>query len=119
VFKVKPDKLTGRGLSQADVVLAMLRDGRPACLDLVEELVGRRIKRYPPRPSARPWPVVPREQVFVRVLLPAKTAGKKRAAWGEQRRAFRVGRTVSRFLKEGGTRRLLARALREGWVELG
>lgn len=108
-------------LTQADVVLVLLRDGRPEMVEQVTVLTGVEVQHCPPwMPPDRPAPVSgpAREgdrrrftHVGANPRLPTTPAFQRY-------KHFKVGRTVADFLRRGGTRKDLREALRAGWVEM-
>lgn len=107
-------------LTQADVVLALLKDGRPHMREAAEAIIGAPIKvghsTVPPPPS--PVRLPPRtgdERRFTKVAANPRLPTTDSAM---RYRLMRPGRTIAEFLRRGGTRRDIREALRAGWVEI-
>lgn len=115
------NQLDQAGLGQAEVVMALIADGRPQMRHAAEAVIGARIQRLrsgmPPPPS----PVLPPARTgdarrFTFVVRPNPRLPSTHSHTRFQ--AFRTGRSVEDFLKRGGTRRDLREALTARWVTL-
>lgn len=128
------DMLLAADWSQADVVLALVREGSPASLRGAEALVGRPIEVCPPGllQAAPDLSLYARAQWCLGLLGPEVGAELDRRrvtrivpnprlpttpSWGRFR-ILKVGMSVGQFLVRGGRRRDVREWVREGAVEL-
>ena len=128
------DVLEASGRSQADVVLALIRDESQASLRAAETLMGCPIKRCPtglrnapPEKSlyARaqwalgllgPEPTPPSD--LRRVVMLARNPRLPTTPSFQRFRLLKIGMTVAQFLSRGGSRRDVREWTREGSVVL-
>lgn len=110
--------LAALGFMQADVVLAALRVNSRESLALAAKVLGRPITRCAPALRAKPLPPAapgPERAKLVRVAANPYLRG---SGAHTTYALLRLGRSVEEYLARGGTRRVLRRAVRRGWVEL-
>lgn len=123
-------------ISQAEVIMSMARDLRPAAVSAVERLVGRPMDRRSPTQveqerhavvcAARPAPPPPTERVVAtsqadaRVITLLVPANPKRAGTSAHTKyaLYRTGMTVGEFLRAGGTRGDLTWDAQRSYIEV-
>jgi hypothetical protein len=116
------ETLDWTGHDQADLVLCLLRVNTPKALSHAEDLIGHRIKLFPPAYKWRPLPVnVPdrtgdSRKVLHVVAEPRLRTGRR--SWLRHYHLFRVGLSVAQLVRRGITANDLRLVTKRGWVEL-
>lgn len=107
-------------LSQADLVLTLLRLGGPAALPDVERLVGKPILVLP-GVHIRPLPIQPRKRATgpdeARVVRVARNPRLPTTPSFQRYQQFKPGRTIRELIARGVTRKDIRQARQAGWVE--
>lgn len=112
--------LQQRHLTQADVVLVLLRSGGPAGLNDAEMLIGRAIEALPAR-ECLPLPPLPRAEMTpddrIMVLRVGPNPRLPTTPAFQRFKEFRPGRSVAQLLKRGVTRKDIREMTRARAVE--
>lgn len=113
---------TRAGLSQADVVLCLIRIGTPAARNIIEGLIGKPITVGPAcrltwaynkqTPSVGNQPVV--TWVMPTLQVPLRMGTRLAANFPE----FKCGRTLQQLQMRGVSRGDIRRAIRRGWIKM-